>query len=113
MATIAQSNDNYMLMPNGSNQEDQQANMVFTNNQPLLGRYKSSTTQNKSIFQITKEELKMFFEKKNMKKPDNEGEARISLNMLKDVNYNAGLCRRLSSDPETGIIGDDKDLKRR
>ena len=55
----------------------------------------------------------MFFEKKNMKKPDNEGEARISLNMLRDVNYNIGLCRRLCSDPETGIIGDEKDLKRR
>tara|TARA_B110000305_G_C18785993_1_gene336112 strand:- start:195 stop:383 length:189 start_codon:yes stop_codon:yes gene_type:complete len=48
-----------------------------------------------------------------MKKPDNEGEARISLNILKDVNYNAGLCKRLCSDPETGIIGDQKDLHRR
>jgi len=67
----------------------------------------------KSIFQITTEELKLFFEKRNMKKPDNEGEARISLNILKDVNYNTGLCKRLCSDPETGIIGDLKDLQRR
>jgi hypothetical protein len=55
----------------------------------------------------------MFFEKRNMKQPDNEGEARVSLNMLRDVNYNIGLCKRLSSDAETGIIGDEKDLRRR
>lgn len=48
-----------------------------------------------------------------MKKPDNEGEARISLNILREVDYNSGLCRRLCSDPETGIIGDPNDLQRR
>ena len=85
----------------------------MTNSQPLLGRYKSNKTLSKSIFQITTEELKLFFEKRNMKKPDNEGEARISLNILKDVNYNSGLCKRLCSDPETGIIGDLRDLQRR
>lgn len=109
MASIHRGDDNnYMPMP-GS----EQALAAVAPSQPLLGRYKSNKTLSKSIFQITTEELKLFFEKKNMKKPDNDGEARISLNILREVNYNPGLCRRLCSDPETGIVGDEKDLRRR
>jgi len=60
----------------------------------------------KSIFRISKDDLKMFFLKKNVKQPDNQGESRISLNILKDCGYNQGLCVLLNSDKETGIIGD-------
>jgi hypothetical protein len=60
----------------------------------------------KSIFRITKDELQMFFEKKNIKRPDNQGECRISLNILKECGYNRGLCRLLDTDMESGIIGD-------
>jgi len=38
--------------------------------------------------------------------PDNEGEERISLQMLKECGYNDGLCQLLASDPDTGIVGD-------
>lgn len=62
---------------------------------------------------MTKEELTMFFEKKNIREPDNQGECRVSLNILKSCGYNEGLCRLLNSDKDTGIIGDDTDIKRR
>ena len=55
----------------------------------------------------------MFFEKKNIKKPDNQGECRISLNILKECGYNRGLCRLLDTDMESGVIGDQHDLFRR
>ena len=67
----------------------------------------------KSIFRVRKDDLTLFFEKKNIKKPDNQGECRVSLNILKDCGYNHGLCRLLNSDKDTGIIGDKKDLERR
>jgi len=50
---------------------------------------------------------------KNTKKPINEGECRISLNILKDCGYNSGLCALLNTDQETGIVGDESDLERR
>ena len=55
----------------------------------------------------------MLFDKKNVKEPDNEGECRVSLNILRDCGYNFGLCRLLNSNPETGIIGDKEDIERR
>lgn len=45
--------------------------------------------------------------------PDNEGEQRISLEMLKECGYNDGLCQLLASDPETGLVGDENDILRR
>lgn len=81
---------------------------------PLLGHYnKMNTTTNKSIFKISKEDLTLFFMKKNVKKPDNQGECRIALNILKDCGYNNGLCMLLNTDKETGIIGDRRDIERR
>jgi len=81
---------------------------------PLLGQFKreSSVTQ-KSIFRIAVADLTMLFKKKFMKKPDNLGECRVSLNILAECSYNDGLCRLLGTDKDTGIIGDTKDLKRR
>jgi hypothetical protein len=48
----------------------------------------------------------LFFLKKNIKTPDNQGECRVSLNILKECGYNYGLCMLLNTDMETGIIGD-------
>jgi len=59
------------------------------------------------------EDLALFFEKRNLRMPDNEGESRISLTILKECGYNQGLCQLLVSDKESGIIGDEKDIERR
>jgi hypothetical protein len=93
---------------------NQQDEVLAGNHTPLLSHYKKTPAlTNRSIFRIKKDELSMFFEKRNIKKPDNEGETRISLQILRDCGYNAGLCRLLNSDPETGIVGDPADLDRR
>lgn len=42
-----------------------------------------------------------------------QGECRNTLNMLKECQYNAGLCRLLGTDMKTGIIGDKEDIERR
>ena len=68
---------------------------------------------NKSIFKLNKEDLQLFFLKKNIKEPDNQGECRSSLNILKECGYNEGLCRLLSTDIQTGIGGDNDDIIRR
>jgi hypothetical protein len=44
------------------------------------------------IFRLDVAQLNMFFNKRNLKMPDNEGEERISLLMLKECGYNDGLC---------------------
>ncbi len=46
------------------------------------------------------------FEKKNLAMPDNQGETKISLNILKDIGYQKGLCQLLNTNVETGIVGD-------
>jgi len=58
-------------------------------NAPLLENYKKkgAIIDNKSIFKIRKEELALFFEKQNNKAPENQGESRISLNILRDCGY--------------------------
>jgi hypothetical protein len=65
---------------------------------------------NKNIFRVREDDMTHFFKKKNMKQPDNQGECRISLNILRDCGYNQGLCRLLNTNAQTGIIGDRKDL---
>jgi hypothetical protein len=45
--------------------------------------------------------------------PDNDGERRECLIILEKVDWQEGLIKSLASDPETGIIGDVKDIKRR
>jgi len=67
----------------------------------------------KSIFRINRSELQLFFLPQNIKKPDNQGECKISLNILRDCGYNEGLCALLNTDAETGIIGDKEDIERR
>jgi magnesium-transporting ATPase (P-type) len=53
------------------------------------------------------------FKKKNIKKPVNAGECRLSLNILRDCGYSAGICELLSTDPVNGINGDKEDIARR
>jgi hypothetical protein len=67
----------------------------------------------KRIFRIQPEDLRLFFQKKNLKIPPNVGESRMSLNILRKCGYNAGLCQLLVTDKDTGIIGDEKDTARR
>ena len=81
---------------------------------PLLGHYKKlKSLNNKDVFRLTKDDLMLFFEKKNIKKPVNEGECRVSLNILRDCGYHQGLCQLLNTDPEMGIVGGCEDLLRR
>lgn len=47
----------------------------------------------------------MIFESNNLMKPDNQGECRMSLNILKDCGYITGLCSCLNTDPDNGIQG--------
>ena len=61
----------------------------------------------KTIFRLTKEDLQLLFLPTNTKKPINDGECRVSLNILAECGYNRGLCVLLNTDPETGIIGDE------
>ena len=97
----------------------EKGSQIFLNERsdlPLLGIYKKSRDNTKNsmkIFRLTTEELNLFFDKKTLKIPDNQGECRISLNILRDCGYIIGLCRLLNTDPETGIIGDKADLDRR
>lgn len=81
---------------------------------PLLTSYKKKDRiRKKSIFRISKDDLTLFFSKKRLRMPDNKGECRVSLNILKDCGYGHGLSRLLSTNHETGIIGDVEDIKRR
>jgi magnesium-transporting ATPase (P-type) len=45
--------------------------------------------------------------------PENEGELRTCNRVLRDIGWNEGLLKKLSTHSETGIIGDGKDLIRR
>ena len=81
---------------------------------PLLASYmKEDTVRKKNIFRISKDDLTLFFSKKRLRMPDNDGECRISLNILKECGYTHGLCNLLSTNYETGIVGDAEDIKRR
>jgi hypothetical protein len=63
--------------------------LEFDVNTPLLSQYRKekSTITKKNVFRISKEDLTLFFEKRNIKIPDNKGECRVSLNILKDCGY--------------------------
>ena len=82
--------------------------------QPILDEFKRSPLlNNKSVFRLTPDDLTLMFTKKNVAVPENEGECRVALNVLKKCGYNDGLCLLLSTDTKTGIIGDKQDIERR
>jgi magnesium-transporting ATPase (P-type) len=76
-------------------------------------RKEANTFSVKDIFRISKEDLTLFFDKRNMDEPRNQGECRQCLNLLKDCGYMNGLLSMLSTDFKTGIIGSETDLARR
>lgn len=82
---------------------------------PNLGNFKKEAARptNKSIFKVTAAELELLFNKSNTKLPDNDGECRMTLNILRDCGYNDGLCSHLNTDPQNGILGNELDLERR
>jgi hypothetical protein len=69
--------------------------------------------QSNQIFRIEREDLNEFFNPSQHRTPDNKGECRNTLNMLKECQYNKGLARLLGTDIKTGIIGDKPDIERR
>jgi hypothetical protein len=68
---------------------------------PHLGAFKKekNVPNNRSIFKLTAKDLELFFNKEHTKLPDNEGECRITLNILKACGYNEGLCAHLCTHP--------------
>jgi hypothetical protein len=57
---------------------------------PHLAHYQDEPVNgitNNSIFRITKQELMLMFDKKNLAMPDNQGEIKISLEILKSIGY--------------------------
>ena len=88
--------------------------MENTLKQPLLQKYnKTPELSIRSCFKLRAEELQLFFERRHVTMPENEGELRECLVILEKVGYNKGLLNELCTDAETGIIGDRKDLIRR
>ena len=67
----------------------------------------------RSIFRLEKDELALLFERRNRQKPENVGECRESLNILRECGYVDGLCQLLNSHKVSGITGDKMDVHRR
>lgn len=74
---------------------------------------KSGELSSTCIFKLRPEELEVFFRREHMKMSENLGSRRESLVILEKVGYIDGLMGAIQSDPETGIVGDLKDLARR
>lgn len=80
----------------------------------MLQQYREQVgKQFKDIFRVTGQDMKMFFERANLKLPANQGESRVALNILKETKYVEGLAQFLDSSLETGIVGDNIDIARR
>ena len=62
------------------------ADQTYEPETPRLDQFvrKSDKSQ---IFRISKKDLTLFFQKKNMSVPDNQGECRSSLNILRECGY--------------------------
>lgn len=83
-------------------------------NTPMLDDYKRTPLlNNKSVFRLRPDDLALMFTKKNVARPENQGESRVALNVLRTCGYAEGLCELLSTDMNTGIIGDKEDIERR
>ena len=62
---------------------------------------------------MSAKDLNLMFDQRNLALPENKGEVRQSLNILKECGYVDGLCNLLCTDKDTGIVGDNKDIFRR
>lgn len=82
--------------------------------QPMLGVFENDAEDyNRKVFRLSADRLTMFFDKLRYQKPENEGESRVSLQILKTIGYYPGMCRLIDTNFATGIIGDQADLARR
>lgn len=80
----------------------------------MLGVFENDAEDyNRKVFRLSPERLTMFFDKLRYQKPDNTGESRVSLQILKTINYITGLSQLIDTNAMTGIIGDKGDLARR
>jgi hypothetical protein len=80
----------------------------------MLANYRQQPEKEfKNIFRVTIDDLNLFFARKNLSKPVNDGQTRVSLDILKECGYIDGLCQLLDTDKENGIVGDKMDLDRR
>lgn len=81
---------------------------------PLIQQYNKSPELSVShIYRLRPEELSLLFRKEHLDLPLNQGEKRESLIILEKVGLYEGLLKSLGTDGLTGIIGDEKDIKRR
>jgi hypothetical protein len=81
---------------------------------PLIQQYsKTPELSVSNVFKLRPEELRLFFLEEHMELPKNAGEKRESLIILEKVGLYEGLLASLNTDSLTGIIGDEKDIKRR
>lgn len=81
---------------------------------PLIQQYNKSPDLSVShIFKLRPEELSLLFRKEHLEVPLNLGEKRESLVILEKVGLYEGLLKSLGTEALTGIIGDEKDIKRR
>lgn len=80
----------------------------------MLGVFENDAEDyNRKVFRLSADRLTMFFDKLRYQKPENEGESRVALQILKTIGYIPGLSRLIDTNPTTGVIGDQADLARR
>jgi|APSaa5957512535_1039671.scaffolds.fasta_scaffold291842_1 hypothetical protein len=83
------------MADNNNDEKYQMAPDVYRVETPCLGHYTKLSVNGispNSIFRISKKDLMLMFAQKNLKMPDNQGEIKTSLNILKDIGYSYGLC---------------------
>lgn len=74
---------------------------------------KASSNNKQNIFRLSAEELREMFDEANRPHMQQNNVKANSHDLLYKQNFAEGLCKDLASNPESGIIGDLKDLRRR
>jgi hypothetical protein len=80
-------------------------NKLLTATKPILAKKGEPSVSH--IFKITADKLKLMFvaqTEENLNDP---------IDFLKEYGFAKGLLHKLATDPDSGIIGDDRDLLRR
>jgi hypothetical protein len=62
---------------------------------------------------LTSNHFRLMFRKEHIQVPDNVGEKRESLVILEKVGMQEGLLKSLVTEADNGIIGDERDIRRR
>jgi len=89
----------------------QRESLANRQSQELGMKMNSNNKQN--IFRLSAEELKEMFDEANRPHMQQNNIKANSHDLLYKQNFAEGLCKNLASNPESGIIGDLKDLRRR